>query len=75
MTEAQHNQGEGARRTVAKSDEKKREPSGVLIINFEKKSGVSLGEVFGKKSLTAAEMTARLWRYIRDSGLASRGKP
>ena len=62
------NAGEVARGTDARSNETRRKEP-VFVINFDPKSRVSLGELFGTKPLSASQMIDRLWEYIKNNGL------
>ena len=51
---------------------KKRKAFGGYSISFAKVKDVSLGKVFGTAQLSPAEMTKKLWKFVKSKKLASK---
>jgi hypothetical protein len=45
-------------------------PFGTYRINFSKAKDVTLEKVFGTGDLMPSDMTKKLWKFIKDKGLA-----
>ena len=50
------------------------QPFGGMQISFKGRAE-TMEDVFGPQDLTPAEMTARLWRFIKREGLVQRPSP